>query len=210
MEGVEQLGIGEPVPLFFLPDALEALVALGDLDRADALLAEFERRGRESDRAWAIATAGRCRGLLLAARGDVNGALAALDRALAAHVRLDMPFERARTLLVKGMTERRARRRAAARQALEEAAGEFDRVGTRLWARRARAELDRLGGRPPARKGELTPAERRAVELAADGLSNAYEQRPRPCQLSGCGTSSSREHPRLRSSSCRPASRSSG
>jgi hypothetical protein len=39
-----------------------------------------------------------------------------------------MPFERARRLLVKGVTERRVRRRAAARQALEEAAGEFDRM----------------------------------------------------------------------------------
>jgi DNA-binding CsgD family transcriptional regulator len=172
VELVEQFGIGEPVPLFFLPNALEALVALGEVDRAEALLDLFETRGRKVDRAWALATGGRYRGLLLAERGDPAGALAALDRALAEHAHIDMPFERARTLLAKGATERRARRRAAAKQALEEAGREFDRMGARLWAQRARAELDRLGGRRAGPEGDLTPSERRVVELAAAGLSN--------------------------------------
>ena len=171
-EAVEQFGLGEPVPLFFLPDALEALVALGDLGRAEALIDVFEGRGRELDRAWAIASGGRCRGLLLAARGDLAGALAALERALVEHERLDMPFERARTLLAKGAAERRLRSRTAARRALEEAASEFERMGTRRWAERARGDLDRLGGRPPRGDDELTPSERRVAELAAEGLSN--------------------------------------
>ena len=170
--GRRAIGFGEPVPLFFLPDALEALVALGDLGRAEALIDVFEGRGRELDRAWAIASGGRCRGLLLAARGDLAGALAALERALVEHERLDMPFERARTLLAKGAAERRLRSRTAARRALEEAASEFERMGTRRWAERARGELDRLGGRPPRGDDELTPSERRVAELAAEGLSN--------------------------------------
>jgi hypothetical protein len=37
---------------------------------------------------------------------------------------------------------------------------------------------------------------------------HAYAPRPRPCLAIGCGTSRSREHPSLRSTSCRPASRS--
>jgi DNA-binding CsgD family transcriptional regulator len=171
-EAVEQHGIGEPVPLVFLPDALEALVALGQLDRVEALLDAFERRGRELDRTWAVATGARCRGLLLAARGDLAGALAALDRALVEHERLDAPFERARTLLVKGVMERRQRRRTPARRALEEAAAEFERMGARLWAEGARAERGRLGGHRPRGKDELTPSEQRVVELAAGGLSN--------------------------------------
>ncbi len=171
-EAVEQIGLGEPTPAFFLPDALEALIALGHLDRAEALLDTFERRGRELDRTWALATGGRCRALLLAARGDLAGAVAALDRALAAHDRIEMPFERARTLVVKGVTERRLRRRAAARRTLEEAASEFERMGAQLWAERARAELDRLGGRRARAEDELTPSERRVVELASSGLSN--------------------------------------
>ena len=47
----------------------------------------------------AIAVGARCRGLLLAAEGDVAGAEEALERALAAHERLPMPLERARSLL---------------------------------------------------------------------------------------------------------------
>ena len=172
VEAVERFGIAEPAPLFFLPDALEALMALGHLDRAEALLDQFERRGRDLDRAWALATAARCRCLLLAARSDLAGAAAALDRALAEQERLDMPFEHARTLLVKGVMERRMRRRSASRRALEEAAREFDRMGSRVWAQRAGAELRRLGGRARGGEGQLTPSEQRVAELAADGLSN--------------------------------------
>ena len=41
----------------------------------------------------------------------------------------------------------------------------------RLWAEKARAELARIGGRPPA-TGDLTPTERRVAELVAEGRSN--------------------------------------
>jgi DNA-binding NarL/FixJ family response regulator len=40
-----------------------------------------------------------------------------------------------------------------------------------LWARRARAELARIGGRPP-RQGALTPTERLVAELAASGRTD--------------------------------------
>jgi hypothetical protein len=66
---LEEHGIGEPSPRFWLPTAIEALIEVGHLDRAEALIDGFEHRGRELDRAWALATGGRCRGLLLAARG---------------------------------------------------------------------------------------------------------------------------------------------
>jgi DNA-binding CsgD family transcriptional regulator len=168
---LEQEGIAEPVPAFFLPDALEALIALGRLDRAEALLDAFEERGRRLDRPWALATAGRCRGLLLAARGDLVGAAEALEQALAAHARLQMPFEHGRTLMVKGMVERRARRRAQAKQSFETALGVFDRIGARLWIERTRRELERLGLRRSARD-QLTESERRVAELAAEGLTN--------------------------------------
>ena len=110
-ERLEENGIVEPVPAFFLPDAVEALVATGRLDRSQRLLDDFERRGQELDRVWAIATGARCRALLLAARGDIVGAQAAVGRALVAHERLEMPLELARTLLVGGVIERRVRRR---------------------------------------------------------------------------------------------------
>ena len=58
-----------------------------------------------------------------------------------------------------------------AREALEQALAIFEELGARLWAEKARAELARIGGRPPA-TGELTPTERRIAALAAEGRSN--------------------------------------
>ena len=170
-EALEQHGIAEPVPAFFLPDAIEALVASGELDRAETLLHAFEVRGRELDRTWALATSGRCRGLLLAARGDVMTACDVLERALVEHERLDMPLELARTLLARGVVERRARKRARAKRSFEQALGICERIGAALWAEQARQELGRLGlRRSPAR--ELTVAERRVAEASARGLTN--------------------------------------
>jgi DNA-binding CsgD family transcriptional regulator/TolA-binding protein len=171
VRAVEAQGVGEPVPLFFLPDALEALVALGDLERAEGLLEALEERGRELDRVWALATAARCRGLLLAARGDVAGGAHALEEALAHHERIELPFERARALLVKGGVERRARKRTRAKATLEEALAEFERLGAPLFAKRAREELSRVGLRR-SNGDELTPSERRVAQLAATGLTN--------------------------------------
>jgi tetratricopeptide (TPR) repeat protein len=169
-EALEQHGIGEPVLVEFVPDALEALVALGQLDRAQALLDTFEGRGRELDRAWALATAGRCRGLLLAARGDLDDAAGALERALDEHRRLEMPFELARTLLVQGQVRRRRREKRLAREALTRSLELFEEMGAQLWAELARAQLARLGLR--SAPGELSETEQRVAELAGSGMTN--------------------------------------
>jgi len=170
-EAIEQRGIAEPVPAFFLPDAIEALIALGELDRAEALLGAVEARGRELDRAWALATAGRCRGLLLAARGELASAREVLEQALAQHDRLDMPLERARTLLARGIVERRSRRPAMARGSLEQAIEICEGLGAALWAQRARQELGKLSARRAAGR-ELTDAEWRVAEASGRGLTN--------------------------------------
>jgi DNA-binding CsgD family transcriptional regulator len=169
---IETFGVGEPILPFFLPDAIEALLALGRLDRAAPLISSLEGRGRELDRPWALALGARCRGLLLAAQGDLGGAEAALAAALAEHERLDMPFERGRTLLAKGLVERRTKQRSKARASFTAAIETFERVGARLWRDRARDELTRVSGRRPRSSSELTPTEQRVVELAAEGLSN--------------------------------------
>jgi DNA-binding CsgD family transcriptional regulator/tetratricopeptide (TPR) repeat protein len=169
---VEVIGFGEPILLIFLPDALDGLIALGQLERAEPLIAALEDRGRELDRTWALATSARCRGLLLAAHGDLSGAASALACAMTEHERLDMPFERARTLLAKGVVERRSKQRNRARESLTEAFDEFERIGARLWSARASDELARVSGRRAGGSGELTPTEARVVELAADGMSN--------------------------------------
>jgi DNA-binding CsgD family transcriptional regulator len=161
-----------PAPLSaVLPDEIEALVALGELRRAERLLEILEANGRSSGLAWPLATAARCRGLLLAAQGETDGALRALEEALSHHAGLEMPLERARTLLVRGQVQRRQRHKRAARDSLAQALELFERSGAALWAKRAREELGRVGVRPRAPQG-LTGAERRVAELAASGLTN--------------------------------------
>jgi DNA-binding CsgD family transcriptional regulator len=169
-EATESRGIAEPLLHHFLPGALEALVALGELARAERLLDEFEARARALDRVWALATGARCRGLLLAAQGDLDGADQALQRALAEHGRLAMPFELARTLLVHGQVLRRRRKRQAARETLQQAHALFQELGSPLWAKRTQVALEGLGAR--RRDGALTSAEQRVAELAVAGRSN--------------------------------------
>jgi DNA-binding NarL/FixJ family response regulator len=45
-------------------------------------------------------------------------------------------------------------------------------MGSPGWVDEVGAELARVGARRPQPSGELTPAERRVAELAADGLAN--------------------------------------
>ena len=132
-----------------LGDLLEALIAVGELDEAGDVLAAWEEQAVKLDRAWALAILARCGGLLLAARGDLEGAFAGFERALAEHARSTDPFHHARTLLALGRTQRRAKKRAAARTTLEDALARFERLGAPLWAEQTRAELTRIGGRAP-------------------------------------------------------------
>jgi len=169
-ERLAELGWGEPSVFPVLPNAAEVGIGLGKLDRADRLTRQLEERGRALDSGWARVTGARCRGLLLAARGDLAGALEALEGALAEHGGIPAPVELGRTLLAKGRVERRAKRWRAARGSLGQAAELFEGMGARLWAEQARQELGRVGGRPLAPL-ELTETERRVAELIAGGLT---------------------------------------
>ena len=165
------MGVREPAYFRIVPDEVEALVALGRLDEAEALLAPFEEAGRNLDRAWAIATGARCRALVLAARGDLADASAAADEAVRVHDHLPLPFELGRTLLVRGTVERRAKRKREARDTLTKALEVFDGLGAASWADRTRAELARIGGRA-ASSVDLTPTEARVAALVAAGSTN--------------------------------------
>jgi DNA-binding CsgD family transcriptional regulator len=168
---VEANGVYEWVYAMSLPDAIEALVATGELDRAETLTGALMDWGRRFDRPWALATGGRCRGLLLAARRDLDGALAALEGAVLQHERLEMPLERGRTLLVLGQLHRRRKEKRAARAALDEALAVFEQLGAPLWAVKARAELGRVAPRHGS-ADTFTPTEERVAGLAASGLTN--------------------------------------
>ena len=165
------MGYRNPGVRPLLPDAAEALIGNDRLDEARVLLAALEDGGRRLDNPWALATAGRCRGLLLAHEGDLDSALEAFEQALVDHERAASPFERARTQLAYGATLRRAKRRADARAAITEALDTFDALGASVWAARAKSELARIPGRARS-SGELTETERRVAELVAEGKSN--------------------------------------
>ncbi len=170
-ETLPSMGLADPAGLIFVPDEIEALIALGELDRAEPLIELLDRLGHAHDRPWAIAAALRARGLLAAARGDLDEAIEMLEAALREHERVEMPFERARSLLALGRVRRRRKKWAPAREALREALKLFDRTGSPLWAQAAQTELARAGERA-ADPSELTPTERRVAELAASGLTN--------------------------------------
>ena len=161
----------EPGHRFELGDTLEALIAVGELDEAERRLIPWEQRSQALDRSSAIAVTARCRALVLAAQGDLASAQAAFEHALAEHARIQNPFQHARTLLALGVTQRRAKQRGAARRTLEQSLSIFERLGGPLWAGKARAELQRIGGRTASR-GELTEAERRIAALVAEGRTN--------------------------------------
>ena len=153
------------------PNAIEALIAVGELDEAAELLADLEDWSRSVNAPATRATAWRCRGLLRAARGDHDGASEALGQALRAFQRLPVPFERGRTLLALGAVQRRAKQRRAAQASLGAALAEFQQLGARLWAEQARAQLAQLGGRRP-QDATLTPTETQIARLVAQGRTN--------------------------------------
>jgi DNA-binding CsgD family transcriptional regulator len=171
LEFLQVMGSPEPCIIPCVPDAIEALVALGELNRANELLSEHEEKGRACDRPWAMATAARCRGLLAAARGDRPGSMAAFEQAMEQHVRMQMPFELGRSLLALGEAQRRFKQRRAAGASLRAALEMFESLGAPLWAEKARTELARTGSRA-ASPGELTPTEQQVADLVAEGQTN--------------------------------------
>ncbi len=165
-----ELGVHEPAILRIHGDAVEALVGLGRIEEAEKLTVDLESRIAQSA-SWSRAMARRCRGLILAASGDLPAATAALTEALSEHEKLPMPFEQARTRLWLSTVLRRTGRRGDARNELNQAVTIFEALGTPVFADRARAELGRLGGKTTERFA-LTQTERRVAELAAAGHTN--------------------------------------
>jgi DNA-binding CsgD family transcriptional regulator len=171
VERHEREAIREPGALPFLPDAVEALLECGRVDEAADVLESYKVAAEELERQRGIVAAGRLSGLLLAARGDLDGSARALEAAAELASDLPIPFEQARIRLALGVVQRRTKRRREARVTLESALAGFERMGAALWAERARAELKRISGRA-ASPGALTPAEERVAALVAEGKTN--------------------------------------
>jgi DNA-binding CsgD family transcriptional regulator/energy-coupling factor transporter ATP-binding protein EcfA2 len=158
-----------PTTQSIAPDVAEALIVSGQLAAAEEFLGTLQRAMPDP---LTTALAGRCRGLLAAARGDLNAAVTTLTKVLELHDRFSpYPLERARVLLDLGGVQLHLHQRAAARATLSEARGIFETVGSPLWAARTRAELARISGRSPGTTA-LTATELRVAELVASGRTN--------------------------------------
>jgi ATP/maltotriose-dependent transcriptional regulator MalT len=170
-EILDALHTREPAADRIQADHAEAAIRLGQLERAEKMIETMEERARRLPRPWILAVSARCRGLLKAARGDVDGAIEDCRLALIAHERLDMPVERGRTMLTLGRLHRRRGERREAQACLQDALHTFEAAGALGWAETASRDLERA----TARRGsdhELTSTERSIAELAASGLRN--------------------------------------
>ena len=163
-------GVRDPSDFWWRAEYAEALLALDRVDEAVDLVDRWELDAARLGRERVLAQVVRCRGLVAAARGDVNEALALLVQAVARHETVGDAFGHARSLLALGTVRRRARQKRPAREAIDAAVAEFDAIGAAGWAEKARTELTRIGGR--TREGGLTAAERRVAALVAQGRTN--------------------------------------
>ena len=156
-----------------LAEDIASLVALGESDLASTELDELLTVTAECP-TLIPALAARSQGLVAAAQRRNAGAREHLERSLALFEGEESPwhFEIGQTLLALGTVLRSERQKLVARTTLERALEIFERLGARLWAEKARAELGRLGGRP-SRPGALTETEQRVADLVAGGRSNA-------------------------------------
>jgi DNA-binding CsgD family transcriptional regulator len=154
------------------PELVEALVELGELEEATAVADRLAELAEAQDHPWGIATARRCHAVLGLTTAYDDGAVEELEDVARVYTRLGLRFEGARSLLALGRVLRRHRKWGAARDALERAAAGFDELGSWGWEVAARDELARVGARRAPDAGQLTPAESRVAELAAQGLSN--------------------------------------
>ena len=165
-----RFGSREPNLARWRADYVEALLELGHVEQAVAVLDPWEADAARLGRGVVLAQVLRCRGLMAAARGDIDAAALLLEDAVELHDELSDPLGRARTLLSLGVVRRRLKQKRAAREAIEEAAQIFEECGAEWWAERARSEQGHVGGR--MREIGLTPAEARVAALVVEGRTN--------------------------------------
>ena len=168
----EREGVNDPGAFPAAPELVEALVELEELDGAAAVVARLAELAEAQDHPWGHATTRRCLAAIRLARAYDDHEAGELEEVAREYARLGLAFDAARSLLALGRAQRRHRKWGAARDALGRAAAAFEELGSHGWAEASRAELERVGARKAPDAGELTRAERRVAELAAQGLTN--------------------------------------
>jgi DNA-binding CsgD family transcriptional regulator len=151
------------------PELAETFLRLGRGGDAAAAAADHEHSARAKGQPWALARAGRTRGLL-APDAELEREF---DAAIELHGMTPDVFETARTRLAYGARLRRAGRRVRAREELRAAIEAFDSLGAMPWSNLARTELEATGEtarkRDPSTLDQLTPQELQIALLLAEG-----------------------------------------
>jgi DNA-binding CsgD family transcriptional regulator len=156
-------------PRPYLANLIEAKVRGGRRAEAERDLEVVQDQAERSERPIFLATAARCRGLLVA-DSEVDEVF---SFALGWHTRAGNPFEEARTRLCYGERLRRAKRQRDARAQLGHALQGFEKTGAAIFAERTRDELALLGDRPRRPVGDaLSPQELQVASLVAQGMRN--------------------------------------
>jgi hypothetical protein len=129
-----QPGIREMVCYRFLGDHVEAVLVLGDVDRAEAIVGIMDRQLATFPRPWTLAVrppgpGARPRSARRPRRGDRG-----IRRGRVHHQRLDAPYELGRTLLARASVHRRRTEKRLAKEALERALALFEASGAEPWA----------------------------------------------------------------------------
>jgi len=155
-----------------------ALIGLDRLDEAEEVVAGVEELATARELHSAMATAGRLRGLLHAARRETEEAEAAFQMGLRHAEAVSIPFDRAQLELDYGRLLRRSGRRTAAVSMLTTARERFAALGAQPFVERCAGELSASGIRcaktsdSRARNEGLTPQEGAVARLVAQGLTN--------------------------------------
>jgi ATP/maltotriose-dependent transcriptional regulator MalT len=174
-------GIDEPAVFAWHDLLVDALVAVGDLDEAAAVLGPFEAMAVTRGRHSAMAAAARARANLEAARGHHARADQAFQTGLAHAAQVNLPFDRALLQLAYGGFLRRAGKRTLAAAQLRAARATLARLDARPDLERCDRELAACGLQPSRRKerdtARLTPQELAVARLVAAGLTNRQAAR---------------------------------
>ncbi|MAS53240.1 MAG: hypothetical protein CMJ44_01190 [Pimelobacter sp.] len=180
-------GFGDPTVNRWHADLVSALVALGRLDEAGERLAEaryaVERRASYGGTSGVTAQVDRAEAELSVARGDLETAEVLLDRAAKITTDLGLRIDLGRTHVARAHLERRRRRAAASRTALQQAHDLFVTLGATSWAGQVLAELSPDRAAVPAAVGaageqaagllaRLSETEARIARAVASGASN--------------------------------------
>jgi DNA-binding CsgD family transcriptional regulator len=147
---------------------VEAEVAVGEVDRAEAAVAQLAAVARASASPYLEAIAVGRDGLVLFARDELTDALGQLRRARTLLEGLSMPYEVAGVGVVIGRAARKAGDESSTLLELRRALAIFERLGAARDVARVQALLDE----PGSVAGSLTRREVEVLRLVAQGDTN--------------------------------------